>query len=90
MRSPVGNRRRIDAQFVVAPSQVLDEVGLHLSAVGQGSHHLFVYGRSAAQLLAQGDAPRHPDRDPRVWSIFPAASWPSGGMTSWSPCRVGP
>jgi hypothetical protein len=33
-------RRRVDAQFVVAPSQVLYEVGLHLSAVGQGSHNL--------------------------------------------------
>lgn len=33
-------RRRVDAQFVVVPSQVLCEVGLHLSAVGQGSHNL--------------------------------------------------
>jgi hypothetical protein len=33
-------RRRVDAQFVVAPSPVLSEVGLHLSAVAQGSHNL--------------------------------------------------
>ena len=38
--------------------------GIHLSAVGQGSHDPLGHGCSAAQPLAQADALRHRDGDP--------------------------